>query len=339
MDTTALQRAATASGAPPGQELSTQSAIGRVFAGVLTYNRKETVALCLRALLAQTRPVDRIIVFDNGSTDGTRAFLEREGFLTDTSVSLKRIEENRGPAAGFSAIFEHAYSEGCDWLWVMDDDVIPAPDALEQLVNAYSANFSSPETIGFLSSYVRSPDGLPNNVPDVDNTQECFAPPQWAELLAQGMVRIKFSTFCSDLIPRSTIDRFGFPSGAFYYGGEDVDYSLRVARERPGYLVGKSVATHLRAVSGQFHILAEADPARIPLYFYYYRNQLYIKRAYLGRYALARFHVLGIYDALRALGRGAIGRKMAATVVRGLAAGWFFKPSYPTSPGGCKRST
>jgi GT2 family glycosyltransferase len=314
----------------PNAELAVSRPVGRVFAGVLSYNRKETAAICLRALLAQTRPVDQVVVFDNGSTDGTKDYLEREGLLTFENVSFVRVEKNQGPAAGFRALFQHCYAEGCDWLWVMDDDVIPEPNALEELVSAYTTNFSTPESIGFLASYLRTPDGQPNNVPDIDNRQEGFAPPQWAELLGQGLVRVKFSTLCADLIPRSTMERFGFPCADFYYGGEDIDYSLRITHERPAYLVGRSTALHLRAVTGKFHILAETDPARIPFYYYYYRNQLYLRRAYLGRYSLVRFVIFGIWDACLAAPRGKMGRSMSATVLRGLAAGIFFQPTRST---------
>ena len=149
MDSNGLPgRTVNHSGASPSSRadaLATQS-VGQVFAGVLTYNRKETAVICLRALLDQTRPVDRIVVFDNGSTDGTREHLDREGLLAPVNVTFLRVEKNRGPAAGFAALFQHCHAEGCDWLWVMDDDVIPEPNALEEFVSAYVANFSTPES-------------------------------------------------------------------------------------------------------------------------------------------------------------------------------------------------
>lgn len=313
---------------PVSQEVAGQKTIGRIFACVLTYNRKETALICLQALLEQTWPVDEIVIFDNGSTDGTKEFLEQAGFLGRANLTFLRVEKNRGPAGGFAALFEYACSGGCAWVWAMDDDLIPEPNALEELVRAYSANFSAPEDVGFLVSRVYTPDGQPNNVPDVDNRQDGSAPPRWAELLGQGLARVRFSTFNSTLIPRSTIERVGFPSADFFYGGEDIDFTLRVTREAPGYLVGRSLAIHLRAVSGKFHILAETDPSRIPLYYFFYRNQVYLRRAFLGRYALVRFVVLGLYDTLRAVRRGKIGRKMSATMLRGLVAGFFFHPSH-----------
>jgi dTDP-4-dehydrorhamnose reductase len=303
------------------------SQTGPIFAGVLCYNRKEVAIRCLRGLLDQTRTIDRLVIFDNGSTDGTRDYLEREGLLALRNVSFVRIENNIGPSAGFNALFAHCYAEGCDWLWVMDDDVVPDPDALEAFVDAYTANFSAPESVGFLAPCLRTSDNLPNNVPDIDNRQTPFSPPRWAELLGQGLARLEWSTLCGTFIPRSTIEKFGFPCGDFYYGGEDIDYTFRVARELPCYLVGKSAALHLRAVSGIFNILSETDPKRLPLFYYFYRNQFYLRRTYLGRYALARFLFNAIRDACIAAPRGKLGRAQSATVLRGLAAGLFFSPA------------
>jgi GT2 family glycosyltransferase len=310
----------TATAAAPRQHF------GRVIACILTYNRKETLLICLRAVLAQSHAVDRIVVYDNASTDGTEAELERAGFLADERIALLRAQTNTGPAGGFSSLFREAYATGCEWLWAMDDDVIPEPDALAELVLAYEKNFACPEDIGFLVSRVQTPDGEPNNVPDIDNAQDHRSPPRWAHLLHHGMVKISWSTLNSILLPRSTFRDFGFPSPDFLYGGEDIDMTLRIVKERPGYLVGKSLATHLRATSGSFHPLNESNAARIPLYFYFYRNQIYLRRSFWSRKALILFSIAVLRDVARVLFRKRHGRAMAWTMLRGFAAGFFFQP-------------
>ena len=40
-----------------------------------TFNRRDLVTEAIRSVLAQTQPVDEIIVIDDGSTDGTGAAL------------------------------------------------------------------------------------------------------------------------------------------------------------------------------------------------------------------------------------------------------------------------
>lgn len=47
----------------------------KVCAVIVTYNRKELLRECLKAVLGQTRPPDHILVVDNASTDGTLEML------------------------------------------------------------------------------------------------------------------------------------------------------------------------------------------------------------------------------------------------------------------------
>jgi dTDP-4-dehydrorhamnose reductase len=299
---------------------------GRVAACVLTYNRKDTLLRCIDAVLAQTHSVNLLIVFDNGSTDGTREALETAGHFTLSQLHYVRVERNLGPAGGFSASMRRGYESGCEWVWVMDDDVLPAPTALEELAVAFQACFSVPESIGFLVSRVETPDGRPNNVPDVDTRQDYKTQPQWAMLLQHGLVRIAWATFNSTLFPRSTLRDFGFPKPDFFYGGDDVDLTLRIAKERPGYIVGKSLAVHLREVTGSFHPLNEPDATRIPLYFYYYRSQIYLRRAHMSRKALALFLLKIGRDVVSVLLNGQHRFRMIRTILAGTAAGFFFYP-------------
>jgi GT2 family glycosyltransferase len=320
---TSRSMTSTWAGLPP---VDAAAVVGPIFACVLTYNRKEILLSCLEAILAQSRPPERVLVFDNGSTDGTSEFLEERGLLSNPALTVIRTETNLGPAGGFSALFRHAYAAECGWVWVMDDDVIPERSALEELVKAYATCFGRPEEVGFIVSRVVTPDGQPNNVPDVDGYQDAYNPPKWAQLLHHGMVKIKFSTFCSDLIPRTTIDKFGFPCADFFYGGEDVDYTLRVGKERPGYIVGTSQATHLRAVAGTFHALTERNRTRIPFYFYFYRNQTYLRRSQMGWKLFTLYVLFGVRDIVRVLFKSPLGLSMSKVMLRGLLAGLTFEP-------------
>ncbi|GAA6756682.1 hypothetical protein Thermus77420_21580 [Thermus thalpophilus] len=102
----------------------------RVCAVIVTHNRKELLRECLRAVLAQTRPVDHILVVDNASTDGTADML-REEF---SQVEVLRLPENQGGAGGFHEGMKRAYELGYEWMWLMDDDALPSRTALEELL-------------------------------------------------------------------------------------------------------------------------------------------------------------------------------------------------------------
>src|SRR4051795_2206849 len=98
---------------------------------VVTYNRADLLGRMLDGLAAQTREPDAVIIIDNASTDHTRAVLDAH-----RGLKLQRIhlDENTGGAGGFRAGVEGAYDQGFDRVWLMDDDVVPAPDCLALLM-------------------------------------------------------------------------------------------------------------------------------------------------------------------------------------------------------------
>lgn len=104
--------------------------VAAVFA---TMNRVATAVACVKALAAQTRPPDLVVVADNVSTDGTAEELES---LEDLPFELivHRMAENRGNAGGVEEAMEIAFSKGADAVWILDDDSWPRPEALAALL-------------------------------------------------------------------------------------------------------------------------------------------------------------------------------------------------------------
>lgn len=106
-----------------------------VAAVVVTYNRKALLIECLAALLRQTCDIDRIVLLDNASTDGTPELLEASGYLANPIIDYVRLAVNVGGAGGFHEGVKRAYAAGYDWLWLMDDDIEPLPDALMTMLS------------------------------------------------------------------------------------------------------------------------------------------------------------------------------------------------------------
>ena len=296
--------------------------VGKITALILTYNRKDVLARCLHATLAQIEPADEVIVLDNGSTDGTGEFLQEAGLLS--RIALYRMPENVGPAAGIETLFRLALERGSDWLWFMDDDTIPEPDALKELKRAFVENFHRVEEVGFLRSFVVFPTGKPYDLPPVDTRHQRGESAAWADRLQAGLVRIRWCQLNSILIPRNTILQVGSVLPIFYFAGEDTEFTVRVTDALPGYLVGASRATHLKAVSGIFSSVTEPNPDRIGLGRYYYRNNVYLRwRCYsFGRVLL--YVAKSLWDAVRALGAKSRPLYRCATILYGLASGVVF---------------
>lgn len=104
--------------------------IAAVFA---TMNRAETAIACVRALAAQTRPPEWVVVADNESSDTTVERLEELAPLPFRLI-VHRMPENRGNAGGVEAAMDLAFGHGADAVWILDDDSFPRPEAVEELI-------------------------------------------------------------------------------------------------------------------------------------------------------------------------------------------------------------
>lgn len=293
---------------------------------VLTYNRRELVLRCVNALLAQTHPLKSIIVIDNGSDDGTSEALTQ---LNSPLIQVVRIDQNIGAARGFTYMLEHGFAKAnIEWGYMMDDDVICEPTAVEELVKAYEQNFSAPEQVGFMVSQAVDGQGRANNVPHIDTRPrragEC---PDWGLYLDQGIVSVRGSPMSGMLMPRTTFEDFGNLNSEFVVWGEDLEYTLRITEQRPGLIVGRSKIVHLRAQTGDISIFLEHDEKRVPNFYYLYRNQLFVRRKYMGMHAYANGIVRFLLDTSKLVAGGKLWKAQIA--LRGTMAGIVFNPKTP----------
>jgi dTDP-4-dehydrorhamnose reductase len=297
---------------------------------VLTYNRRELVLRCVQALLAQTHPLKSIIVIDNGSSDGTGDALRALG---SPLIQIVRIEENIGAARGFAYMLDHGFAKAkVEWGYIMDDDVICEPTAVEELVKAYEHNFTAPEQVGFFVSQAVDAQGHANNVPHIDTRPkragEC---PDWGLYLDQGIVSVRGSPMSAMLMPRTTFEDFGNLNAEFVIWGEDLEYTMRITDQRPGLIVGRSKMVHLRAQTGDISIFLENDKNRVPNFYYLYRNQLFVRRKYMGIHAYGNGIIRFLLDTSKLVARGELWKAQIA--LRGTMAGIVFNPKTPWPEG------
>ncbi|HEV2768561.1 MAG TPA: glycosyltransferase family 2 protein [Solirubrobacteraceae bacterium] len=289
-----------------------------IFAIVVTYNRKELLQECLAALRSQTHAPDRVIVVDNASTDGTAELVRREHL----EVELLALSENQGGAGGFHEGLKAAHAAGAEWIWLMDDDTIPAPDALAQLVRAPDAMDGLPAPALLASKVVWTDGSLhPMNHPgfERDRTERFILSCE------HGFLPIRASTFVSLLVHRSAIDEHGLPHKHFFLWSDDIEYTARVTRHRAGYLVPDSVVVHKTKTA----YTAVTDTGG--RFYYHVRNSLYMLRgrAWSKREKLSVIWFLG-FTTNAYLRNNGFSRESLATVGRGLRDG--AKPATKTVP-------
>ena len=214
-----------------------------VVAVVVTYNRKDLLAECLRMLTQQTRVPHSIVVVDNASTDDTVAFV-RENFPKVDMVSLSR---NTGGAGGFSAGLAHAIDRhDADLVWAMDDDTIPTSTALAELLATRAAY--GPE-LALVASRVVWTNGeeQPRNIP-----RDPFGRSREERRTARraGGRPIRTASFVSLLIDAAAVREYGLPTADFFIWNDDFEFTARILRHRKGIYAPRAVVVHKTAELG-----------------------------------------------------------------------------------------
>ena len=106
----------------------------KIVAVLLTHNRKELLQKGLKGLFSQTYPLEKIIIVDSVSTDGTYKMLLEKGIICRPEIRYVRLNENKGPSGGFAEAIKYAQEEDPGWVWILDDDIVPKKDCLEKLL-------------------------------------------------------------------------------------------------------------------------------------------------------------------------------------------------------------
>ncbi len=267
----------------------------RVCAAVVTYNRKRLLAQCLDGLLAQTHPVTRTFIVDNASTDGTEDFLRAGGVLDRPGVQYVRLPENAGGAGGFAQAVLLSRAQDTDWIWLMDDDSEPAPDALERLLAAPPA--ADPSTVALCPKVVY-PSG------DIDANQRGhfrrrLRPLPASEYRDGHHVELGFLSFVGALVRAEAAKAIDPPRADFFVWGDDVEYSFRLRRLGALRLVNESVFVHRRVTHSHDNARSRFWNRILPGQFWPtplerfwqnlcgLRNYIWTKREYEGQGALS----------------------------------------------------
>jgi GT2 family glycosyltransferase len=265
-----------------------------VAAVVVTYNRSQLLIECLDALLRQSRPVDKIVLVDNASSDDTPAALESRGYLTHSKIDYSRLSTNTGGAGGFHEGMKRAQELGFDWIWVMDDDAEPYDDALEKMEPSFQLG-----NIGGVASLPIGANGLPQPEHrgwlELRNSKQRMHRPVDAKELTRN-IEINFASFVGLAVHRSAIERIGLPKREFFIKGDDLEYCVRLAVLGPLILVPDSRIHHKDGVMADHerrrrlgYVSNRVPIDKLWLNYFSLRNMLWVRREHAGSGVAAIF--------------------------------------------------
>jgi GT2 family glycosyltransferase/predicted Zn-dependent protease len=219
---------------PPGDELA--SII------ILCCNELDLTRACLESLRGHTRPPYEVILVNNGSTDGTPAFLEEVRSLPGPErVVVIHNETNRGFPAGCNQGLAQAH--GRYLIFLNNDTVIPQAGWLERLIACALHQWPHVGMAGPVTNCTAAPQQIPaayHNQAEL----EAFSARRRQEYAGQALEADRLTGFCL-LARREVLDRLGgFDEGYGLGFFDDDDLCLRARKAGFKLLVALDVFIH-----------------------------------------------------------------------------------------------
>jgi GT2 family glycosyltransferase len=239
---------------------------------VLAWNGLDDTRDCLRSLAAVEYEPLRVLVVDNGSTDGTAEAVAHEF----PGVEVVRLERNAGYAGGNNAGIERALAAGARHVVLLNNDTTVDPGFVGALVRA-AAEDPSAGALSSLVLFADRPDTIWFAGADFDprrgynGRHRGYGEPAAS---VDGVREIGRPCGAAMLLPREALERVGLLDADLFLYCEEAEWALR-ARGR-GYrslLVPESRVWHRVSASTG----GESSPATLD---YDLRNVLSVCERY-----------------------------------------------------------
>lgn len=199
----------------------------KVFIVVPNWNLKKDTIACVKSLLSSNYPLQRVIVVDNGSSDGSASAIA--GYFGD-NVALIVKEVNVGFAAGANAGIQYALDQGADWVLLLNNDTLVAPDMIARLVAAARRY----PHVGILAPAIFYYD-QPDRVWRLGDRHSRWMPIPFkisAKELRSGkeILPVDYVTGCGMFVRRQVFLTIGLFNPRYFMYYEDADFCRRAVR-------------------------------------------------------------------------------------------------------------
>lgn len=246
---------------------------GSVVAVVVTHRRPALLQLSLASLAAQSRPVDHVVVVDNGLEEPARDVVEAAGIPHTYLLS----QRNLGGAGGFALGMLHALALGAQWVWCADDDGRPAdPEVLATLLQTAATHRLSE---------------VSPLVVDLADTDRLAFPLRrglrWrrrrSDFADTDLILGYASLFNGALFSAAALEAVGVPDLRLFFRGDETEIHRRLLRSglrfgtatRTAYLHPEGTTEFEPILAGHLSAQYPANPTKR---YFTYRNRGYLMR-------------------------------------------------------------
>lgn len=280
-----------------------------VAVAIVTYgSRTHFFSKVFKGVLSQTAAnrIGLIVVCDNGADSQTKDLLVS---LTNQEprLHITTLPINMGSAAGYAAAIRVAADSGYEYIWCLDDDNLPAPDALQQLLLAMeivepgaallSLREDRPQYVqralgcSLKDAFGRSYSFLGFSVLDLPKKLRQRISPFSIDtnsfpVYIEKPLQVPYAPYGGFFFRADQVSQVGLPRADFHLYGDDHEFTARFVRKGfPIYLVPQSKIRDLeRSWShdrisvtrwGSQLLLHDGEEEKINRLYYSVRNRIY----------------------------------------------------------------
>lgn len=279
---------------------------------VVTFNRPKQLIEGIEGILSQSRMPERLYIIDNHSSPETFEVLYEKGWLKEKpvvdaqenqliktpltianqsnpefAIYYIRMAKNEGGAGGFYTGMKAAFEDGFHWLWMMDDDGVPAQEQLSELLH-----HSIKSNLLFSNALVTSISDdrfLAFDLNEFQKTDEVTVQP-----ILKGIV----AAFNGTLISRKVVEKIGFIKREMFIWGDETEYMNRVRKNN--FEIGtitSAIHKHPLMKGKKDNVLPFTNKYKIvvkPKHFshFYYRNLGFNTATYANKKAVNALYLL-----------------------------------------------
>jgi GT2 family glycosyltransferase len=194
---------------------------------ILNTNRRSDTLECLQSLSSNRYEPLSVFVIDNSSTDGSVEAIQK----SFPEVQVINLAQNKGYAGNNNVGIDLAIKKAFDWILVLNEDTLMAPDFIEQLVFAGDTN----SEIGVVGPLVYH-----NDEPEVIQSAGALMDKNWRsyhighnekdihQYSAQRFV--DWISGCAIMFRRELLEQVGGFDERFFYYNEEVELCFRARK-------------------------------------------------------------------------------------------------------------
>jgi GT2 family glycosyltransferase len=196
---------------------------------VLSYQNFGDTDECLESLLRQDYPRHRIIVVDNGSGDDSLTRLKQKW---DGQAAFIETGANLGVAGGYNAGIRMALAEGAGFVVLCNNDIVVESGFLRTLLGVFAAYRHTAIAVPVMVYYDR-----PDLIWFARVAQQKYLRYSINELRGRRVSELEgrrgavytsdYVPTCASMLSRPALERVGLLDERFFFGHDDVDWSLR----------------------------------------------------------------------------------------------------------------